>query len=104
RPQALDQDGNPRLIIADRPAVIGGTHGDIQLHLGDINPDKHIWLIHRSSSPAAQPCAMRTQVVLATVRALVRRDVTTRAHPRPLTTRGASACHAPFTMVVMPHL
>ena len=56
------RQGNPRLIIADGPAVIGGTQGDVQLHLGDINADTHIWLTHRCSSPAAQPCAMRTPV------------------------------------------
>jgi hypothetical protein len=104
RPPALDQNGHPRRILAARPATIGGTPGDSPLHLGDLNPDTPIWLMPRCASPAAPPWAMRTQVVLATVRARVRRDVTTRAHPRPLTTCGVSACHVPVTLAMMPHL
>src|SRR5262249_14176039 len=104
RLQPLDQAYDPCLIIVDVPAGIRRTQSHIQLGLRDVNPDKHLWIAHSRSSSSAQPCAMRTPTVLATVRALARRDVTTPAHPRPLTTRGASACDVPCNSDQMFHL
>src|SRR5262249_29934000 len=54
--------------------------------------------VPRSSSYGslpARPCTMRALVAQATVRALGGRDVTTLAHPRPLTTQGSSGLPRP---------
>jgi hypothetical protein len=40
RLELRDEGGNPRLIMRDRPALPRRTHGNIELGLGHLHPDK----------------------------------------------------------------